>query len=358
MIVLIPSLEPTARLAELIRGLRREAPGIGILVVDDGSGSGWDAAFSDAADAGAEILRLPSNAGKGAALKAGFARIAAAHPGEAVVTADSDGQHTVADILAVGRTLEQDDGALVLGVRSFTGGGRSRPPWRSRFGNAASRALFRLAAGVAVSDTQTGLRGVPASLLPRLLAIPGERFEYEQRVLLQCARDGVPIREVAIETVYLEGNSGSHFRPLVDSVRVLLPVAAFAASSFLGFLVDAAVLFALYAITGWLIPSIVAARLVSASVNFAVNRRYVFRGPRSGRVRQALRYALLAGVLLASNIVWMQALTSFGVPIVIAKVVTESVLFITSYRSQRSFVFAQPGQNAIAPLTAVPARTA
>ena len=55
--------------------------------------------------------------------------------------------------------------------------------------------------------------------------------------------------------------------------------------------------------------------------------------------RQALRYAVLALALLASNVVWLDALTRYGLPLVAAKIATEAVLFVTSYGVQRSFVF-------------------
>lgn len=200
--------------------------------------------------------------------------------------------------------------------------------------------MFRLAAGWPLSDTQTGLRGIPSGLLTWVRDQPGERFAFEQNVLLRCRRDGVATREIPIETVYLDGNASSHFRPVVDSLRIMLPLLLFAGSSLLAFAVDTLVLLALTALTGLLVPSIVAARVVSASVNFAVNRRVVFRAETRRRMpRQLLRYAVLAVALLASNIVWLDALTGFGLPLVVAKVATEAVLFVTSYGVQRSFVF-------------------
>lgn len=312
-----------------------------VIVVDDGSGPEYAGVFARSAAAGAEVLRHDRNRGKGAALRTGFRRALDAHPGEGVVTADADGQHTAADILAVAAEVreggERDGAEMVLGCRGFDGD----VPLRSRFGNDVSRRLFRVAAGWSLSDTQTGLRGIPAAMLPWLLEVPGDRFEYEQRVLLGLRRAGFSARERRIETVYLAGNESSHFRPVLDSVRVLLPVVAFAASSLLGFVIDAVALFVLETVTGALVPSIVAARVLSASVNFWVNRRVVFmRRGREGLVRQAVSYALLAGVMLASNIVWMSYLTGIGVPLWCAKLVTELVLFLTSYRVQKSSVFA------------------
>ena len=346
MIVLIPAYEPGSRLESVVSGLFATDADIEIVVVDDGSGPAHAATFARVEALGATVLHHRINLGKAAALRTGFDHALAVHPGDDVVTADADGQHTVRDILRVADALREDadDDAptLILGCRAFSG----HVPLRSRAGNAVARGVFRLASGWTLSDTQTGLRGIPSKLLAWVRDQPGERFAYEQNMLLRCRRDGVATREVPIDTVYLDGNASSHFRPIVDSLRIMLPLLLFAGSSLLAFAVDTLMLLALNALTGMLVPSIIAARVVSASVNFAVNRRVVFRagstGPptRRGRMpRQALRYAVLAVALLASNIVWLDALTRYGVPLVVAKVATEAVLFVTSYGVQRSFVF-------------------
>ncbi len=343
MIVLIPAYEPGPCLEPLVTELLAADPEIEVVVVDDGSGSSSAAAvFRRVAVAGATVLHHDRNRGKGAALKTGLAHALDAYPGEDVVTADADGQHTVRDILHVADGLREDAAAgvpaLILGCRAFTGA----VPLRSRVGNTLSRWLFRLAAGWPLSDTQTGLRGIPSSLVAWVRDQPGERFEYEQNVLLRCRRSGVATRELPIDTVYLEGNASSHFRPVVDSLRIAIPLVLFAGSSLLAFLVDTVLLLVLTAVTGWVVPSIIAARVVSASVNFALNRRYVFVSaalPHRRLLGQALRYGILAIALLASNIVWIAALTGFGVPLIVAKIATEAVLFVTSYGVQRTFVF-------------------
>lgn len=351
MFALIPAYEPVEHLPELVAALRAEDPSLGILVVDDGSGPAFAPVFERVARLGAEVLRHDRNRGKGAALKTGFRHISELHAGEGVVTADADGQHLAADILAVAADVEAEGErsgrTLVLGCRDFAGG----IPLRSRVGNDIARALFRVAAGWRLSDTQTGLRGAPAAMLPWLASVPGDRFEYEQRVLLGLRRAGFAARERRIETVYLSGNASSHFRPVADSLRVMLPVAVFAASSLLGFAVDTAALFLFTSLTGWLVPSIVAARILSGTVNFWVNRRVVFmRRGREGLVPQALEYTLLALLMLVSNVVWMSYLTDLGAPLWAAKLVTELVLFLTSYRAQGAVVFAEPVTRADGPL--------
>ncbi len=185
-----------------------------VVVVDDGSGPAADALLAKVRERGCTVLRHPVNRGKGAALKTGFRYVLATHPGRDVLTVDGDGQHGITDIRALDGRAGQ--GRMVLGVRRF-----DRMPPRSRLGNFVVQWLFQAVTGRSVSDTQTGLRCYPAALLERFAAVPGERFDYEMNVLLAAVGNGCGFDEVPIETTYLDGNSGSNFRGLADSTRVL-----------------------------------------------------------------------------------------------------------------------------------------
>lgn len=353
MIVLIPAYEPDDRLVALVADLR--AHDLAVLVVDDGSGSAYSPTFEDARRLGATVLAHDLNRGKGAALRTGFAFAAQRFDGHDVVCADCDGQHLVPDILRVaervavhavdrgvgrpGAVAAEHTGVMVLGARRFTG----PVPLRSRLGNAVTGVLVRTATGLPVHDTQTGLRGYPASMLDWLLSVPGDRFEYELDLLLRASQDGVPVEEVPIETVYLEGNASSHFRPIVDSARIYAPLVRFAASSLLAFLVDTVALLVLVALTGNLLVAVLGARLLSSSVNFAVNRRLVFsRGRDKPLGAAAAQYWTLAATLLAANYGLLSAMTGLGVGLLPAKVLTELAMFVASYQLQRTVVFAQP----------------
>lgn len=217
-VILLPVYQPGERLPAFAAELL--ATGAAVVVVDDGSTGAGPAAAIDAARAhGCVVLRHPGNRGKGVAIKTGFRHIAEAYPDAPVTCADADGQHRVADVRRVAARL-RPGGPIVLGVRGFEG----RVPLRSRTGNTLSRLLFEAATGVAVRDTQTGLRGYPAELLGWLGAVPGERFEYEMNVLLHAARAGHRIEQVRITTTYAPGNPSSHFGSLTDSARVYRPL--------------------------------------------------------------------------------------------------------------------------------------
>lgn len=340
MYVLIPAYQPDARLPRLILELHRADPSTKIVVVDDGSGQKFSDIFEASATAGAHVISYENNRGKGYALREGFTwiRDVAGDLSECVVTADADGQHTLNDIFRVGRTCT-DTGKSVLGVREFVG----HVPARSRIGNTATSALFWLATGWKLKDTQTGLRAFPVALLPELLKVQGDRYEYELRVLLHLAKFRHPVTQIPIETIYEAGNPTSHFRPLQDSARIWAPLLKFAASSGVATVIDYVLVLALNALTGALFFPVVAARLVSASVNFAMNRR-VFEATGVPLRRSALRYAALAVAVVAGSYTMLAVLTGIGMPLWIAKIIADTTMYLVSYSAQSRYVFA-PAQD-------------
>ena len=192
--IILPSLDPDEKLNAVIEGLL--ALGFrDILLVNDGSKPENLHYFTDAAAAHPEITLLHHavNRGKGAALKTAINYYLLHRPeGMGVVTVDGDGQHHKSDILACAEAM-LDSGSVTLGVRDFN---HPDVPFRSRFGNKTTCGIFKFFVGMTVSDTQTGLRAIPRRELPAMLAIEGDRFEYETNMLLMLKQKNIPFREV------------------------------------------------------------------------------------------------------------------------------------------------------------------
>lgn len=341
MIILIPSLEPTLALVELVDSLQYELPTAHILIVDDGSGPEYQAVFNVVDRGNVTVIGYGANRGKGYALRFGFQWCMENAPGEVVVCADSDGQHKPADIAKVADTAQTRPDAVVLGVRAFHG----KVPVRSRFGNWASALFFRLATGVRVSDTQTGLRAYGAQQLPTLLKVPGDRFEWELNALLAAADSKQEIIQVPIDTVYEDGNSGSHFRPVTDSLRVFWPLISFAAVGLGCWLLETFIFVMLSSVLGMsgsvgLAFAVVLSRVASGSVNFLANKHKVFGDTsREGTRRQAVQYGILAVALLSITIVGVDVLAWIGLVPWLAKVIFDLCCFMLSFTVQRRWIF-------------------
>ncbi|WP_438495150.1 glycosyltransferase [Paenibacillus sp. IHBB 3054] len=337
MTILIPAYEPDKRLLELIVKLQEYQLGP-IVLVDDGSGPAYRGIFDMAEAFGCTVLTHETNLGKGRALKTGFRYIQETGLSGYVVCADSDGQHLPHDIKRIVEVLQnQTTPGIVLGSRRFSG----TIPLRSRFGNSVTRAVFSLTTGTKIYDTQTGLRGFSFPMLDWLCQIPGERFEYEMNMLLTAHREGYTLTEKYIDTVYLEDNKSSHFRPLVDSFQIYLPILMFSTSSLLSALLDFTLLFLFQTLSHNLFLSVAAARLCSSIFNYSMNRKYVFTGGKASRLQESLPkyFALVILVLLFNYGLLYFYNEKLIIPLVAAKLLTEVSIFLFSYWAQRRFVY-------------------
>lgn len=332
-IALIPAYEPEPVLTGLVDRLAED--GFAIVVVDDGSGPAFRSIF-ETVSSQATVLTHHVNQGKGQAIRTGLIYIKKhMDPDAVIVTVDADGQHKPEDALRICRTAAACPGTLILGGRRFTG----NVPLRSRLGNTATRLIYRLATGGSVYDTQTGLRAFHASLTDALLAIPGDRYEYEMNVLLEFPGKGIPIREEEIETIYINENTSSHFNAFRDSLRICAEILRFSAASLAGFAVDYTLYALLLPITGSLALANVGARCVSAFVNFTLNRKFVF-GSRDDLLRSALSYgALAAGILAGNTLVLSFLVNRAGMNPLPAKLLTEVFFFTVSYLVQKFVIF-------------------
>jgi glycosyltransferase involved in cell wall biosynthesis len=210
--VLIPAHDEAPRIARVVRSSLEH---LGVLVVDDGSS---DETAERATQAGAEVLVQRPNQGKGAALRAGFAR-ALADGLDAVVTLDGDGQHDPAELPAFLAAHDaHPDAQLVVGRRDF-----SRMPPVRRLANLLGTIVLSAALGRWIPDNQSGYRLVGRRLMRACLDSTERGFEFEVEMIAICLREGWPIEWVPIRTIY--GDERSHIRPLVH-LRHFLRVAA------------------------------------------------------------------------------------------------------------------------------------
>jgi glycosyltransferase involved in cell wall biosynthesis len=209
ILALIPGYQEGPRIAAVVEAARVHLP---VVVVDDGS---TDDTAACAEAAGATVLRQIPNAGKGAALRAGFRR-ALGQGADAVVTLDADGQHDPAEIPRFLAAFEAGRPELVVGRRDFA----EMPPVR-RLSNTLGGWVFSAAVGRRVADNQSGYRLIGRRLMTALLDSVESGFEFEVEMIARCIALGLPMTEVPIRTIY--GGEPSHIRPwrhLTEFLRV------------------------------------------------------------------------------------------------------------------------------------------
>ena len=338
MMIVIPAYQPDEKLTGVVDALI-ERTNFPIVIVDDGSRDDCQPLFADLdRREQVTVLHHEVNRGKGAAMKTAFQYIYDHCPdAEGVITVDADGQHLPDDVLRVAEAFRSHQDALVTGSRRFTG----NVPFKSRAGNAITRFVFAISTGVKVYDTQTGVRAFSRDNIPRMLALKGDRYEYEISQLLYCCREMIPIVEVPIETVYIEDNASSHFRALRDGWRIYKMILMFVSSSFLSFLFE----YILFLLLTWLTKSwsisllfaTAVSRVLSSILNYSLNKRLVFE---SDNRTSFLRYVVLAVFIFGVHFGLLYLFTTIcGIPKWIAYIIVQLIVYPMSFVLQRKFVF-------------------
>lgn len=345
-VILIPAYNPDDKFVAFVSLLREQ--NINVIAVNDGSRTECKKYFEAAEEKGCIIVHHEVNKGKGQSLRTGFSEVIKLNEKGAgydyVVTADCDGQHDIKAITEVVKAAEESVNgkkgpAIIIGGRfrdSIKSKDAEKVPFKSKFGNGVTRFLFKVATGISVHDTQTGLRAVPERLFKEMLKIKGNRYEYEMNMLLQISTWGVPYKEIPINTIYFDNNEGSHFNPLRDSFLVIFQILKFIASSVLSFLVD----YVLFIILGhWFsyVPSYAIARVTSGVANYFLNAGVVF-----GKIsrRSAIKYFILWLVILFVGSQGGRLLNIYcGMPEILCKICVDVPLFCLSYYIQKRFVF-------------------
>ncbi len=235
-VILIPAYEPDEKLISLVKELHEHD--FKIVVIDDGSGEKYKNIFDAICDM-TDIVTLPKNCGKGAALKAGMHYIRDNLPEcKNFITCDADGQHLPKDVVRI-RDLLHCGNKFVMSVRERKG----KIPLRSMFGNDFSKVVYTLLTNRYLSDNQSGLRGFSRSNLDWLVEVEKNNYDYEMNVLYYAAKKGLKITTLPIDAIYIENNASSHFSPIADTLRIYKSLFSLARGTVISFLLAEMILF-------------------------------------------------------------------------------------------------------------------
>ena len=345
--IVIPALEPGEDVLGYIDELLAQDL-YPVIVVDDGSGAGYADLFGCIAQKShCTVLTHEKNYGKGHAIRTAIKYyMAEVSDCSGIVTVDCDGQHSVRDVMRICQAMHENENKLILGCRDFD----ESTPTRSRIGNRLTSILMRLLYDIKLSDTQTGLRGLPNALLPWSATLSGERYDYELNMLIYARRHDVEYYVVPIQTLYFDNNSGSHYRTIVDSAhilfRVLRSLLQFGGSAAAAGIVEIAVfvLVTKLLVVGMPLGTRVmfgtmAARCCSSVVNYACNQR-IFAAKESKSRGSIVKYLILWLSLMGLSIVAVSGLSYIsGIDEVFVKIVIDLVLSVLSYQVQLHWVF-------------------
>ncbi len=337
-VIVIPSLNPDDKFTALLAELRMWYKG-NILVVNDGSDIGCEDIFDDAvSNYDVHLLKHAVNLGKGRALKTAINYVLNNYQTiEKIIIVDDDGQHSVKDVKNI--IENYDEGTLALGTRTFG----DNVPFKSKVGNIITAKVLKFFTRIDIDDTQTGLRAIPQSMFEPLLRTSGERYEFEFNMLMLADQMEVKFKQIPISTIYIDGNSSSHFNPLTDSLKIYKVFIKYLLSSLASSLVDVAIFTLLLMLFGTksllaITLSTFGARFASSLINYSLNKNLVFK---SQTKDVFIKYITLVILQFLASSLFVYILTSIlsAIHTTYIKIIVDGFLFIVSYTIQQKLIF-------------------
>ncbi len=205
--VIIPAYNEAGRILRVIEKVK--AKGLPVLVVNDGSD---DDTAAVASQAGANVISLSSNQGKGAAIREGLSCFLKENY-DGIILMDADEQHDPNDLRCFVEALESQNGDLILGNRMAS---PENMPWIRRVTNRVMSFIISSASGQKIPDSQCGFRALHRHVVEKI-RIKTNRFEAESEMILDAARHGFTIRSIPVASVY--AGEHSHIHPIRDTFR-------------------------------------------------------------------------------------------------------------------------------------------
>ncbi|MBC8385613.1 MAG: glycosyltransferase family 2 protein [Candidatus Cloacimonetes bacterium] len=213
--VVIPVYNAANYMEILIEEIRNFFPVENIIAVNDGS-------IDDSSEICRSLIKnvidLPKNKGKGAALIAGFER-ANSLGFSFAFSIDSDLQHKPEDLPRFLEKQNRHQANLVIGRRSFS---YKKMPFHRIMSNVITSGIVSSITQRTIFDSQSGYRLYDLNMIKNL-KFRSQRYQFETEVILRIAKLNGIIDFIWIDTLYSgEKSHISHFRDIWNFIKVIL----------------------------------------------------------------------------------------------------------------------------------------
>lgn len=349
-VVVIPVYNPDFDLLQKIRQIRQLGL-TDIVIVDDGSDPAYAGIFERLKVEGSYVFHHTVNIGFGAAIKTGIKKIREIIPDfTGYILVDDCFQNSAYDILRVSHAMNRNSKNIVLAARDYES---KDVPIGKRIGFKIASLIFKYTKHIEYPDVLSGLRGFPAEIIDYLLMIPGVRFEYGINILSFISQQEMPVQIISIPVELSPEKTIASYQPFSDSVKIYRTIMRFAIASISCTMLDLLLFtFFLHAIPLFFIHSFYnrkyslvlsstfAARIISGSTNFTINRKWSFK-TEQGREwgRQVIKYFCVFFCQMTASGLLVSFFSFIPICLTALKLLVDMSLFFFNYYIQSKWVF-------------------
>lgn len=208
--IVIPAYNEEQTIADVVRGAMENVPEARVMVIDDGS---TDNTLKRATDAGAEVIRHPTNKGNGACLKTALRSL----KGGIIAVLDADGQHEPTELPRILDQLKDFD--LVVGARNFSN--QEGSPLRN-LGNRLLRGLASFLAERDIPDLTSGFRAFRHEVAIKFLHLYPNGYSFPSTSTLSFITAGYNVTFTPVTVNSRPTHTKSKLRPFRDGFRFIM----------------------------------------------------------------------------------------------------------------------------------------
>ncbi len=332
--IVIPAYNPDDKFVKFVQDLREHGYK-SIIAVNDGSKDASKPYIKEAVDKfGIILVNHNVNLGQGRAYKSGlnaYLGLTDLDQSIGVIQCDCDGQHCVEDVNKVAELMRENRESFIVGTREFSD---KTIPFRSRFGNNCTNFVFKHFVGLPLNDVMSGLKGLPKAFIYKLIEARGERFEFVTTTLLEVKKCNLDIIQIPIQTIYINGNETSHFRPVLDSVKIyktILNYFLYALFAYVLSVLAFGLSIDIFKEIGMLASIIIASclgKLVTDIYTLLINRNAILKN--NAKTVKYIAFCILRAAIVTAFVFLI--VNYIGINSVVCKIIVDLLLFIPGFK--------------------------
>jgi len=217
LVFVIPAYNEEENIGVTLKGVKKEFPRAGIVVVNDGSTDKTEEIAKK--ERGVQVCSHEENRGLGASLATGI-KEALRLKADYIVTFDADLQHASEDVEKLLKPLKEGTSDAAIGSRFLSRKDRQMMPFSKKVGNFFLTNVTNWISGTKTTDSQSGLRAFNRKAA-EVLSIGCDRYEVSSEIIYELGKNNMRISEIPIKAIYHDITKGTS---ILSGIKIFIGI--------------------------------------------------------------------------------------------------------------------------------------